>query len=155
MIGLVWAQAANGVIGRDGALPWQLPEDMAHFRTLTAGSTVIMGRRTWDSLPSRFRPLPGRHNVVLTRSSDWHADGATVAHSLPDALVADAWVIGGAAVYAAAEPFADTAVITELREEFAGDVVAPVLGERWQLTADGDWQKSASGLHYRIRRYRC
>ena len=157
MIGLVWAQAANGVIGRDGELPWQLPEDMAHFRALTAGATVIMGRRTWESLPPRFRPLPGRHNVVLTRSPDWRADGASVAHSVTDALArsGDIWVIGGAAVYAAAEPLADTAVITELREEFAGDVVAPALGERWQLISDGDWLLSASGLHYRIRRYRC
>jgi dihydrofolate reductase len=163
VIGLVWAQAANGVIGRDGGLPWRLPEDMGHFRTLTMGTTVIMGRRTWDSLPPRFRPLPGRRNVVLTRSPDWRADGATVAHSLTDALTGDAltgdalsgdaWVIGGAAVYASAEPFAGTAVITELREEFAGDVLAPVLGERWRLVEDGDWQESESGLHYRIRRF--
>ena len=169
VIGLVWAQAANGVIGRDGGIPWRLPEDMAHFRALTAGATVVMGRRTWESLPPRFRPLPGRRNVVLTRSPGWHADGAVVAHSLTDALAGDAdgdgaaWVIGGGAVYAAAEPFADIAVITELREEFAGDVRAPVLGERWRLAGDadgesdseGDWQQSESGLHYRIRRYRC
>jgi len=158
VIGLVWAQAANGVIGRDGALPWRLPEDMAHFRALTDGATVIMGRRTWDSLPPRFRPLPGRHNVVLTRSPGWRADGVAVRHSLTeaftDAVIDDAWVIGGAAVYASAEPFADTAVITELREEFAGDVLAPVLGQRWRLVDGGDWQQSQTGLHYRIRRYR-
>ena len=161
MIGLVWAQAANRVIGRDGVIPWHLPEDMAHFRSLTDGATVIMGRRTWESLPPRFRPLPGRRNVVLTRSRDWPADAATVAHSLSEALAdvrtGDVWVIGGAAVYACAEPFADTAVITELREEFAGDVLAPVLGERWRLVrdfdSDGDWQQSQSGLHYRIRRF--
>lgn len=68
MIGLVWAQSANGVIGRDGTLPWHLPEDLKHFRALTTGATVLMGRRTWESLPPRFRPLPGRRNVVLSRT---------------------------------------------------------------------------------------
>ena len=86
MIGLVWAQAANGVIGRDNALPWRLPEDMAHFRDLTLGTTVVMGRRTWDSLPPRFRPLPDRFNIVLTHDATWTADGAARASDFPDAL---------------------------------------------------------------------
>ena len=83
VIGLVWAQAANGVIGRDGALPWQLPEDLARFKALTTGATVVMGRTTWESLPASVRPLPGRRNVVLTRQDGWTADGAVVARSLP------------------------------------------------------------------------
>lgn len=157
MIGLVWAQAANGVIGRAGALPWHLPEDLAHFRELTRGATVVMGRRTWDSLPARFRPLPGRRNVVLTRDRAWSAPGAEVVHELDAALraAADVWVIGGAEIYRAALPHADRAVITELREDFDGDCHAPALGRRWNTVgcepADG-WHESAAGLGYRFLR---
>ncbi len=152
MIGLIWAQAANGVLGRDNAVPWRIPEDLAHFRALTTGSTVVMGRRTWDSLPTRFRPLPNRANVVLTRSSSFVADGAEVVHSLADALVGDVWVIGGGEVYAEALPFADRVEVTEVREAFDGDVYAPALGPDW-TSADGDWLESSSGLHYRFRSY--
>jgi dihydrofolate reductase len=159
VIGLVWAQSAHRVIGRDGTLPWRLPEDMAHFRELTTGATVIMGRRTWESLPERFRPLPGRVNIVLTSSPDWAADGATVAHSLPDALAqvdGDAWVIGGASVYAAALPLAERLEVTEVNDEFDGDVFAPEIGASWQLAdtdpADG-WHESSTGLRYRFCRY--
>ena len=100
MIGLIWAQAANGVIGRGGALPWHLPEDLAHFRDTTRGSTVVMGRRTWDSLPDRFRPLPGRRNVVLTRHDTWTADGAEVVHDLAESRggAGDPGGVGGGAV---------------------------------------------------------
>jgi dihydrofolate reductase len=153
-VGIEWAQAANGVIGRDGALPWRLPEDMAHFRALTTGATVVMGRRTWDSLPERFRPLPGRRNVVLTRDASWRADGADVVHEVADALAADGdvWVIGGAEIYAAALPYADLTVITELREEFDGDVHAPALDTTWVASGidpEQGWHESTTGLHYR------
>ena len=96
-ISLIWAQAANGVIGADGTMPWHVPEDMAHFKELTLGSTVLMGRRTWESFPPRFRPLPDRRNVVLTRDPSWTADGAEVVHSLDDGLALDPspWIIGG------------------------------------------------------------
>ena len=98
---LIYARAANGVIGKDGVMPWHLPEDLAHFKRTTLGCPVIMGRKTWDSLPPRFRPLPGRLNVVITRQRDWQAPGATVAHSLSEAQAKcgsapDTWVIGGA-----------------------------------------------------------
>ena len=161
MIGLVWAEAANGVIGRDGALPWHLPEDLAHFRELTRGHTVLMGRRTWDSLPPRFRPLPGRRNLVLTRDQAWTAEGAEAVHRLDDALAAypDVWVIGGAEVYRAALPHADRLAITQLREEFTGDAYAPRPGAGWRADAAfadssdsaENWQKSGTGLHYRFR----
>lgn len=159
MIGLIWAQAANGVIGRDNTVPWHVPEDMAHFRAVTSGSTVVMGRRTWDSLPPRFRPLPGRRNVVLTRDRSWTDEGAVVAHSLEAALAqsGDVWVIGGAEIYAAALPFAGAAVITEVREQFAGDVSVPDLDDSWLLESTDPvegWHESSSGLHYRWRRYR-
>ncbi|MGW4525585.1 dihydrofolate reductase [Amycolatopsis sp. NPDC004378] len=148
MIGLIWAQSANGVIGRDGALPWHLPEDLKHFRTVTSGATVLMGRRTWESLPPRFRPLPGRRNLVLSRTPQ---DGVETFPELAPALAAvsgDGWVIGGAAVYEAALPFADRIVVTQLRETFEGDTRAPDVGR--EPDATGEWQESSTGLHYRF-----
>ena len=104
---LIFAQSANGVIGVNNTLPWHLPEDMAHFKRTTLGCPVIMGRKTWDSLPAKFRPLPGRLNVVLTRQTDWTGCGAVVVHSLEEACAvcppdSTAWVIGGAAPATAA-----------------------------------------------------
>ncbi|MEU4671331.1 dihydrofolate reductase [Amycolatopsis sp. NPDC023774] len=148
MIGLVWAQSANGVIGRDGALPWQLPEDMKHFRALTSGATVLMGRRTWESLPPRFRPLPGRRNLVLSSTEQ---DGVETFPDLSRALAAvpgDVWVMGGEAVYRAALPFADRIVVTEIQEHFEGDTYAPEVGRPPDST--GAWQESTTGLHYRL-----
>jgi len=123
---LIAAVARNGVIGQDNSLPWHLPEDQQHFRRTTLGAPVIMGRATWDSLPPRFRPLPGRRNIVLTRQSDWRADGAQPAHTLAQALdaAADAprvFVIGGAEIYALALPRADELVLTEIQRDFVGD----------------------------------
>ena len=95
-VGLIWAQSTSGVIGRDGGIPWRLPEDQARFKELTLGHTVVMGRLTWESLPKKVRPLPGRRNVVLTRQADYMADGAEVMTTLEDALTDDeTWVIGG------------------------------------------------------------
>ncbi|MGW0894524.1 dihydrofolate reductase [Saccharopolyspora sp. NPDC002578] len=148
MIGLIWAQSANGVIGRDGTMPWHLPEDLKHFRSVTSGATVLMGRRTWESLPPRFRPLPGRRNLVLSRTPQ---DGAETFPDLREALDAadgDVWIIGGAAVYAAALPFADRVVVTEIRELFEGDTLAPEIDRAPDTT--GDWQESTTGLHYRF-----
>jgi dihydrofolate reductase len=160
VIGMIWAQAANGVIGRGGALPWRLPEDMARFRALTTGTTVVMGRRTWESIPERFRPLPGRRNVVLSLQAGWAAPGAEVAPSVDEALAladGDAWVIGGASVYAAAMPRADVLEVTELAEPVDGDVLAPDVGPEWSVAAvdPGDgWHTSASGLRYRFVTHR-
>ncbi|PZG56985.1 dihydrofolate reductase [Spongiactinospora gelatinilytica] len=148
MIGLVWAQSANGVIGRDGMLPWHLPEDMKHFRSLTTGTTVLMGRRTWESLPPRFRPLPGRRNLVLSRTPQ---EGVETFSDLKQALAAaseDVWVIGGAAVYRATLPIADRIVVTEIRESFEGDTHAPEV--RRSPDSVGAWQESSTGLHYRF-----
>ncbi|QYN33323.1 dihydrofolate reductase [Pseudonocardia sp. DSM 110487] len=148
MIGLVWAQSANGVIGRDGTLPWHLPEDLKHFRALTTGATVLMGRRTWESLPPRFRPLPGRRNVVLSRTPQ---EGVETFPDLRQALAAvsgDVWVIGGASVYRAALPFADRIEVTEIRELFDGDTYAPDVGR--SPDSVGEWEESSTGLHYRF-----
>jgi len=150
VIGLVWAQARGGVIGRDGTLPWHLPEDLAHFRALTTGATVVMGRRTWESLPAKFRPLPGRRNVVLTRDASWSAEGAEVAHELAAALAGDVWVIGGASVYRDAVPYAERVVRTEIDLDVPdGDAFAPDLGPEW-VPSPGEWRTSSTGLRYRV-----
>jgi dihydrofolate reductase len=158
-VGMVWAQARGGVIGADGALPWHLPEDSALFRRLTTGSTVVMGRRTWESLPELFRPLPGRVNVVLTSDRSWAADGALTAASV-DAVLAeheDFWVIGGQAVYAEFLPHADRLVVTDVDVEVDGDTWAPVLDGAWTRTArtpDSGWSESATGgLRYAVSEY--
>ena len=155
-VGLIWAQSPSGVIGRAGGIPWQLPEDQARFKELTLGHTVVMGRLTWESLPAKVRPLPGRRNVVVTRQADYMAEGATVVGGLAAALTADeTWVIGGAEIYALALPAATRCEVTEvdvdLRRE-DGDAVAPVLEESWVGTA-GDWLSSSSGLRYRFHTY--
>lgn len=137
---LIYARAANGVIGKDNTIPWHIPEDMAHFKQLTLGCPVVMGRKTWDSLPARFRPLPGRTNIVVTRQSDWKAEGAVRAASLQDALQQapagqTVWVIGGAQIYAEALPLADRLEVTEIDQDFVGDAYAPALGTEWAESA--------------------
>ena len=158
MLGMIWAQAHGGVIGRDNDMPWYLPEDLKHFRRTTAGNAVVMGRRQWESLPEKVRPLPGRTNVVLTRDPDYAAPGAHVVGSLAEGLqlVADqdAWICGGGQVYEAALPFADRLVVTEIDLEVTGDTYAPAITAQWQLTESGAWLRGAGGLDYRILTYR-
>ncbi len=154
-LGVIWAQSTTGVIGRDGQLPWSLPEDLAHFRAITAGQPVIMGRRTWESLPVRFRPLPDRRNIVLSRQPAWRADGAEVCAGLDAALELvgsdPAWVIGGAEVYKAAIPYAAVAEVTEIDIEVAGDTYAPDIS--WAPREAWPWSVSRTGLRYRFLRY--
>jgi dihydrofolate reductase len=159
-LGLIWAQARDTVgrpvIGAAGAMPWHLPEDLKHFRRVTTGHPVVMGRVTWDSLPPRFRPLPGRLNVIVTRQEDWRPDdaahpadtvtGVAVASSVEEGLALAAaaaeesgsgqvWVMGGAQVYAATLPLADRCVVTEIDLVVDGDAYAPAL----VTGPDGDW----------------
>jgi dihydrofolate reductase len=129
-LSLIAAVAREGAIGRDNDLLWNDPRDQKHFRATTLGCPVIMGRRTWDSLPERFRPLPGRRNIVVTRNTAWHAPGAEVAHSLHEALalVADAdkaFVMGGGQLYTEALPLADELELTEVDANFAADTFFP------------------------------
>jgi dihydrofolate reductase len=129
-VSLVAAVARGGVIGRDGGIPWRIPEDMQRFRSLTMGHPVVMGRRTWESLPDQFRPLPGRGNVVVTRNPDWSAQGADRAGSIEEALdlvesESQVFVIGGGEIYAAALPFADELVLTEIDAAVEGDTTFP------------------------------
>ena len=154
-VGLIWAQSTSGVIGRDGAIPWHLPEDLARFKTLTMGHTVVMGRRTWDSLPERFRPLPGRRNVVLTRNRDFAAPGADVVGSIDDAIDEQTWVIGGSEIYHLALSAATRCEVTEVEIDLRlqdGDALAPVLDESW-IGTSGYWHDSSSGLRYRFHSY--
>ncbi|MFW0150357.1 dihydrofolate reductase [Mycobacterium sp. smrl_JER01] len=149
---MIWAQSSSGVIGRGNAIPWRVPEDMARFKELTMGHTVIMGRLTWESLPAKFRPLPGRRSVVVTRQPGYRAEGAEVVTALEDAPLDDAWVIGGSQIYGLAMPLATRCEITEvdvdLRRE-DDDALAPVLDEAWVGT-EGEWRDSSSGLRYRF-----
>ena len=129
-LSIVAAVARRGVIGRDNAIPWRIPEDIRHFKALTIGHPVVMGRQTWDSLPDCYRPLPGRRNVVLSRNPDWHAAGAERAGSLDEALnlvegVSQVFVIGGADVYATALLIADELLLTEIDADVEGDTVFP------------------------------
>ena len=154
---LIFARSANGVIGVNNTLPWHLPEDMAHFKRSTLGCPVIMGRRTWDSLPEKFRPLPGRLNVVVTRQPDWREDGARPAPNMHEALqlcepASDVWVIGGAQLYALAAPLAATAVVTEIEADFKGDALAPTLGPTWLETAR-ERHVSANGMAFSFVTY--
>ena len=156
-LNLIFARAANGVIGYKNTLPWQLPEDMAHFKRSTLGCPVIMGRKTWDSLPPKFRPLPGRLNIVVTRQPGWQAPGALTAHSLTDACAlcpadSEAWVIGGADIYAQALPLASSAVVTEIDVNFEGDAYAPPFGPEWVETAR-EPQQSSSVIKFSFVRY--
>ncbi len=135
-VSLIVAAARNGVIGRDGGLPWHLPDDLKRFRQITTGHHVIMGRATHESIG---RPLPKRNNVVLSRSRGYAADGCTVVHDLDDAFEVaraadedEAFVIGGARIYAASLPRADRIYLTRIEAEVDGDVRMPPLGDDWR-----------------------
>jgi dihydrofolate reductase len=133
MISIIAAMQKNRGIGFQNRLPWKIPEDMKRFKSLTLGHPVIMGRNTWESFPPRFRPLPDRTNIVLTRNAEWRADGAVVARSIEEALgIAkqspggnSVWIIGGVAVYEAALPLAGELWLTEVDAEEPADAFFP------------------------------
>lgn len=161
VIGMIWAQTEDGVIGKDGGIPWHVPEDLAHFKASTTGHPVIMGRRTWESFPDKFRPLPDRTNIVITRSDAADLTGAVVVDSLEAALetarsgpgAEEIWVIGGGRVYADAMPYATAALVTVVESAAEGDTLAPTLGKEWALAAltpESGWLESTKGTRYRI-----
>ena len=141
-ITLIVARAQNGVIGRDGTLPWHLPADLKHFKALTMGSVMIMGRTTFDSLPGL---LPGRRHIVLTRDAEWHVPGVEIAHTVDEAVGLAGnepiSVIGGAHVFAQFLALADRIELTEVQEDVVGDTVMP------DPRASGDWRETASEDH--------
>ncbi|OSM43163.1 dihydrofolate reductase [Nesterenkonia sp. PF2B19] len=171
-VGMIWAQTRDGVIGRDGDMPWHLPEDFAHFRAQTRGRPVVMGRRTWESLPESVRPLPGRRNIVITGDADRAATitaaGAETASSLDAALdlacspgadgqpPAKVWILGGGRIYAETveQDLADAAVVTVIDLDVDGDTYAPQLPpSRWELCAADPaegWHTAADGQRYRF-----
>ncbi len=166
-INLIWAEAHHHVIGKNGVMPWHLPEDLAHFKRVTLGAPVIMGRKTWDSIPQRFRPLPGRANIVVTRQDDFLAShighGVQTASSLEAALhmasqhltatnVPDVWVIGGAQIYAQALPLANRVVVTEIDAHYEGDAFAPALDSAWTETTRASFT-ATNGLRYAFISY--
>ncbi len=160
-LNLIYARARNGVIGIQGKLPWHLPEDLAHFKRTTLGCPVIMGRKTWDSLPPQFRPLPGRINIVVTRQKDWHEIGVQPANTLPEALLIceqikpipeQVWVIGGAQIYAESLALAKRVVVTEIDADFEGDAFAPLLDSEWQET-EREVHISKTGLAFSVVTY--
>lgn len=161
----IWAQARNAqgrpVIGSDGDMPWHVPEDLKHFKTQTTGAAVIMGRRTWESFPHAFRPLPGRTNIVITSSESLHGADAVVT-SLDDALAVaarlspdtDVWVIGGGRVYADAMDRLAQLEVTELDVEVDGDTFAPVIDpDEWSAAHTSQWHTSSTGVRYRFVTY--
>ena len=168
-LGLVWAQTSTGVIGQAGAMPWHLPEDMRHFSSLTSGHPVIMGRKTWESFPDKYRPLPDRTNIVITRQAAWRdtpgAEGAVAVASLDDALLESqfvaghetVWIIGGGEIFAQSLDLADVAVVTTIDTSAEGDTFAPELGYDWTVSASlpaNGWLTSANGTRYRITLWR-
>jgi dihydrofolate reductase len=152
-LSLIWAEAHDRVIGASGGMPWHVPEDLAHFKELTMGETVVMGRKTWDALDPRFRPLPGRRNVVVTRDPEWAAKGAEVVHDIPHDIPGDVWVIGGAELFAATIDRAERLEVTELDLDVDGDTFAPPIGSGWQVESEGEWQQSRTGVRYRFLSY--
>ncbi|MFO1248329.1 MAG: dihydrofolate reductase [Alphaproteobacteria bacterium] len=137
---LVVAIADNGVIGKDGGIPWHISEDLKRFKVLTMGHTIVMGRKTWDSLPRK--PLPGRVNVVVTRQQDWRAEGAVTASSLGQATAGTSgtvMIIGGAEIYERALPLASRIELTEVHRAFDGDA-------RFELNRTG-WTETARESH--------
>ena len=167
-VGLVWAQTSDGVIGKDGDMPWHLPEDLKHFTRLTTGHPVIMGRKTWLSFPEKYRPLPGRTNIVITRQKSWagtpEAEGAVVVPSLDDALLESqfvdggetVWILGGGDVFLQSTDLANVAVVTTIDVKADGDTFAPELGPSWVASAsvppDG-WLTAANGTRYRFTKW--
>jgi len=141
MLSIVVAMDRNRLIGCGNALPWRLPADLRHFKAVTMGKPIIMGRKTWESLPPRFRPLPGRRNVVISRQPAYAAPGAEVAGSLDTAIAAcrdkaQVFIIGGAEIYRLAMPLADTLIITEVNASPDGDARFPPIEH-------ADWQEAS------------
>jgi dihydrofolate reductase len=158
MISLIAAVARNRALGKDGQLLWHLPEDMRYFRETTRGKPVIMGRKTWESLPDAFRPLPGRRNIVISRNSAYEAPGATLAGSLDEAVRltqddAEVFVIGGAEIYRQALPLAQRLYLTEVAQDFAADVFFPEFGAREWREISRSAMKNGAGLDFTFAVY--
>jgi dihydrofolate reductase len=152
-ISLILARADNGVIGNKGKLPWHLPEDMRRFRDITMGKPCIMGRKTWDGLPEKFRPLPGRDNIVVTRKSGFPAEGAKIVHSLDAAFAAagtadEIMVIGGAEIFAKALPRAGRIYLTRIHAAPPGEILFPAFSASQWLEMSREDHVATDGMRY-------
>ncbi|MCX6774070.1 MAG: dihydrofolate reductase [Candidatus Micrarchaeota archaeon] len=162
---IIAAVAENNVIGKDNAIPWRISEDFRHFKTLTMGHPCIMGRKTYESLPPNFRPLPGRENIVLSSDKNYHQEGATVFGSLEEAIgycrnknEEKVFVIGGASVYNAAMKLADVLEITKVHKSFEGDTFFPeIKSDEWKIIGNEDFEgkdlKNDSVVKFSFVRY--
>ncbi|NLI03727.1 MAG: dihydrofolate reductase [Actinomycetaceae bacterium] len=164
---MIWAQAHGRAIGAQGTMPWHVPEDMAFFKQITMGHPVIMGRKTWQSLPERFRPLTGRPNIVITRDPNFVATGADVVNSLETAYelaqtqyteqAQQVWIMGGAQIYQQGIEIADAVVVTDLDMDVPhAEAFAPQVPFEWKLQAanpDRGWLSSRTGVNYRFSLY--
>ncbi|WP_040822987.1 dihydrofolate reductase [Nocardia jiangxiensis] len=148
-IGLIWSQTRDRVIGANGGIPWQIPEDVQHFQDVTSGRTIIMGRRTWDALPDQARVAPDRRTIVITRNPEWFAPGAESADSMSEALALtdpdEVWVLGGAEIFAAAVEFATVIVVTEVDAKVSGDAYAPRIPPEFVLAFTTGITRSTNG----------
>lgn len=158
VLALIAAHGHNRVIGIDNRMPWHLPEDMKFFRETTRGKPVIMGRKTWESLPDAFRPLPGRLNIVVSRNAAYQVAGGSVVGSLPEALDAAgdaeiAFVIGGAELYRQALPLADRLILTEIDQGYVGDAFFPAFSASEWAEASRSPQVSSTGLPFAFVTY--
>ncbi|KGF19512.1 dihydrofolate reductase [Pseudoglutamicibacter albus] len=169
-IGMIWAQSAERVIGVDGDIPWRLPEDLAFFKHVTEGHPVIMGRKTWESIPAAFRPFSNRTNIVLTTQAETRnqvsAAGGHAVDSIAEALdiaynsegSEQVWIVGGGAIYEALEPMANLAVVTTVDTQVEGDTLAPELGVGWEHVTsspagEGWIESEKQQLRYRVDVY--
>lgn len=159
MIGMIWAEDSSGMIGSadHAGLLWHVPEDLAHFKFMTSDHVVVMGRKTWESLPDKVRPLPSRKNLVLTSDPTWSAHGVTGYRSVDQVIRdwRDFWVIGGSQAYQAFLPYASYISRTVLDAEYGGDIPAPVLDDTWEPVPAHKrnpryWRTSTSGVRFKI-----
>ncbi len=151
---LIYARAANGAIGRQGRLPWHLPADLKRFKALTMGKPMIMGRKTFESLPGL---LPGRRHIVLTRKERWDSTGAEVVRSVDGAITCagdgEIAVIGGAAIFDVFMPLAERVELTEIHRDFDGDVFMPPLGQDWEISGREDFEAEGETPPYSFLTY--
>lgn len=152
MINMIWAQTVDGVIGKNGYIPWHIPEDLEFFRIITTGHTVVMGRKTWQSLP--VKPLPNRHNIVLSTSLEELPDAIvynSVEQVLDHKVSEEIWIIGGSEIYQEFMPYAHCLIISRVYLDADGDTFAPdVREEDWKIDPLGAKTRSISGLEYDV-----
>lgn len=156
LVGAIWAESTDGSIGNGDDLLWHLPEDMKYFSQITKANTVIMGRKTWDSLPEKFRPLPHRKNIVISNTVSELA-GAKVFSSIKEAIknidTDEVWFIGGGQIYAASLSFVSVIKVTEVKTDISGEVKAPKVPHDFTLVESSEWLESEKGLTYRFLTY--